>query len=149
MSEVRLTFDEEIEENIPEEVDIFVRLSRLGNFKKGTEWYEASLSSQSRLFPIAAERADFLLEQGSYQQLDDFIEEVIQRIDQKVYVFAENEVLLFKVLKALAKMHISGNLNDALEEARIVRRRLPRIEPTNPSEVEVRLRRLHACQPIR
>ncbi|EXJ75920.1 uncharacterized protein A1O5_00428 [Cladophialophora psammophila CBS 110553] len=139
MSDTRFTIAEDIEENLPEEVDIFVRLSRLGNFKRGTEWYEASLSSQSMYFPIAAERADFLLEQGSYRQLDDLLDEVTHKIEQKVYVFTENEVLLFQILKALAKMHIHGDLNDALEEARIVWRRLPRVEPADPSEVEIHI----------
>jgi hypothetical protein len=49
----------------------------------------------------------------------------------------QDEKLLFRLFRALATLHVYGNFNDALEEARLVWRRLPKSEPTSLNEIEV------------
>lgn len=127
----------DIEEDVTEEIDIFVRLSRLGNFQKGMEWLNGSLLSHAGYFPVLAERADFLLEQGSYKQLGELLDDVDQKLRKRLYDFTEDERLLIRLFKAHFEMHSHGNLNDALEEARSVVRRLPKFEPHLDDDLSV------------
>jgi hypothetical protein len=48
----------EIEEDVPEELDSFVRLSRLGLFKQGKELFDETLNHHMGLFPVVAEYAE-------------------------------------------------------------------------------------------
>lgn len=138
MSELKLTVKGDIEEDVVEEIEDFVRLSRLGNFGKGKELYEAALSSHKAIFPVAAEYADFLFEQGSYGRLTEFIEQVMEDIKQKKSSFTEREAQLFKIMQAVSNSHRDRNIADALEQARAVLQELHTIDPNKPSDVEVR-----------
>lgn len=138
MTSESVTIVEDIKEDIPEEIEEFVRLSRLGNFKEGNWVYESVLQPHVKLFPAAAEYADFLLEQGSYGLLEDFLKNTLDSVESGDFAFEQNEILLFRLLKALANMHTCGNLRDAVKEARSVWTSLSKTKPERPDEVEVR-----------
>lgn len=129
---------EDIEEDIPEEIEEFVRLNRRGSFKEGHKVYKSVLQPHVKIFPAAAEYADFLLEQGSYGPLEDFLRSILDGVDNRNFFFKENEIFLFRLLKALANMHTCGDLKNAVKEARSVRTSLRTTKPEKHGELEVR-----------
>jgi hypothetical protein len=101
-----------IEEDIPTEVDDFVRFSRLGFFKEADEVLDEALKDHLDLFPVVAEYADALLEQRRYRELSDFLEQVR---DEK---FEAAEIQLLELLKCLSDIYYKGWLIPALGKAR-------------------------------
>jgi hypothetical protein len=101
-----------IEEDIPAELEDFVRLSRLGMFKDAEELFEQTLKDHVNLFPVAAEYADFLLEQGRYGRLQEFV------LEFEGETWERDEVDLFVLLSAFSGIRISGQLTEALSLAR-------------------------------
>lgn len=109
-----------IEEDIPAELDAFVQLSRLGLFSEATKLFKRKLEPQLDLFPVVAEYADFLLEQGKYDLLSDFVDNVFESQE-----FQEEERQLLNLFRALSYLHTEGELKSALRRCREWRRSLP------------------------
>lgn len=92
--EFRLEFD--IEEDIEGELDDFVRLARLGLVKQAREYFQGALSDHLKLFPVFAEYAEFLIEEGAYPELFDILQ-----ICRNDYSFSDEEYSLVRLLEAL------------------------------------------------
>ncbi|EON70058.1 hypothetical protein W97_09296 [Coniosporium apollinis CBS 100218] len=128
-------------DDIPGEVKAFVRLNRLGRFNEAEEFFETSLQGNIDLFPVTAECADFLLEQGLYGNLSRFLRS--QMLDREYAKSAdeqpEEERHLLKLLLALSEIRTQGSLSSALKEARAAKLFLQRKGKTAGSldEVEV------------
>ena len=72
--DVVLEHECEIEEDVKAELEDFVRLSHMGQFKYAHELYDDCLSSYDDWFPVAAEYADCCLREGNFEQLARFCE---------------------------------------------------------------------------
>lgn len=131
-----LQIEELIYEDLSEEIEAFVRLNRFGLFNEGAEFFEATLKSHVDKFPVVAEYADFLLEQGQYGRLAHFL----QRTSSDgfhIKSFAKDEVRLLELMKLFAELHIRGNLRKTLNKARHHWSMARRTVTEEPSEAEV------------
>ena len=77
--DVLLEFECEIEEDVGAELEDFVRLSHLGQFKDAHELYDECLSSYDDWYPVAAEYADCLLREGEFERLATFSRNAVTR----------------------------------------------------------------------
>lgn len=102
-----------IDENVEEAVEMFARLSILGHFAKAASFFDNALKHRLHLFPVFAEYASFLSQQGRYDLLLGLVEE---RIGSKVNTeFLEEEDIHLNLLRALSMLRSQGRLVVALE----------------------------------
>ena len=88
--DVGLELECEIEEDVNAELEDFVRLSHMGQFKDAHELYDACLSSYDLWFPVAAEFADCCLREGTFERLAAFCEETSLKFqDPREYAILE------------------------------------------------------------
>jgi glutamate synthase domain-containing protein 1 len=109
----------EMTTTIQDELDGYVRYSRFGLFNESSDVYGDILESYEHLFPVTAEHADSLLEQGAYYELFFFINKKLE--DAASHGFLEDEIALLRLWKGLAGIHIYGDVESALNEARVWR----------------------------
>ncbi|KAH6640329.1 hypothetical protein F5144DRAFT_90672 [Chaetomium tenue] len=103
--------------SLQDELDGFVRYNRLGFFQKAQEIYGDVLDDQfDTLFPVTAELADSLLEQGDIRRLAALLESRLRQATQLGY--NDQQVGFLRLLKVLADLRRYGDLRNALEVAR-------------------------------
>ena len=73
--DVNLELECDIEEDVEAELEEFVRLSHTGQFRDAHELFDECLSSHVDWYPVAAEYADCLFREGSFNQLEAFCDE--------------------------------------------------------------------------
>ncbi|CRG88382.1 Protein TANC1 [Talaromyces islandicus] len=103
------------------EIDGFVRYSRLGLFQEANDVYDDVLKNYEYLFPVMAEYAEHLIEQGSYRDSYSFLDRKLKRAEE--HGFGEGEVALLRLWKGLANFHLNGDLKEALLVSRAWRQR--------------------------
>ncbi|GFF56124.1 hypothetical protein CNMCM8927_001604 [Aspergillus lentulus] len=104
----------ELEEDIEEEIHHFVKLSRLGDYAEAQRFFDQTLRKHDHLFPVVAEYADMLLEQGRCRHASEVLEKYILSRSE---ILNGDEMQLLKIMKSLADMHSKGALRSALVEA--------------------------------
>lgn len=104
----------EVEEDIEQEIETFVRLKRLGQYKKAHEMFQQVLIPHIAFFPVVAEYADLLLEEGKYGALGRFLDIPIECMET---IFEEDELELLRIMRSLALIHTKGALRAALAQA--------------------------------
>lgn len=104
----------ELEEDIEGEIHHFVKLSRLGDYAEAQRFFDQTLRKHDHLFPVLAEYADMLLEQGRCRQASEILEKYIKSMSG---ILDGDEMQLLKIMKSLADMHSKGALRSALVEA--------------------------------
>ncbi|KAF4152761.1 hypothetical protein CNMCM6069_001731 [Aspergillus lentulus] len=104
----------ELEEDIEEEIHHFVKLSRLGDYAEAQKFFDQTLRKHDHLFPVLAEYADMLLEQGRCRHASEILEKYIRSRSETL---DGDEIQLLKIMKSLADMHSKGALTLALVEA--------------------------------
>lgn len=129
----------EVEEDVEQEIENFVRFKRRGEYLQAQELFQQTLSSHLTLFPVIAEYADLLLEQGKFQTLSEFLDIQIQYMES---MLEEAEMELLRIMRSFVEIHTMGALRPALEQARISWRflcdRRSYLSPgALPSDVEV------------
>lgn len=97
------------------DLETLARLNRLGHFRQGIRLFEERLASHVDFFPVVAEYADLLLEQGNFKHLYQFIS---TRLMDPHVRYLDEEVLLLETLKAFAEIHTKGALIPALDIAK-------------------------------
>lgn len=121
---------------LQDELDGFVRYSRLGLFQMAEEVYGWILMNEEALFPVTVERAISFLEQGRYGDLSRFLGRKLDEADE--LKFEQNEIASLTLLKRLADLHGDGDLHSALEVARSWRQTATTsLTPDNLSAVDV------------
>lgn len=101
--------------DLEHELEYLARLNRMGHFKKGIRYFEKRLAPHVDFFPVVAEYADLLLEQGSLGDLHIFISSRL--MDPHVRYLKEENILL-KTIKAYAEIFTKGALIPALNMTR-------------------------------
>lgn len=104
----------EVEEDIEQEIENFVRFKRRGEYEKAEEVFQQTLAAHLSLFPVLAEYADLLLVQGKYRILSEFLEIQIQCMEPTL---EEEELELLHIMKSLVQIHHHGFLRSALVQA--------------------------------
>lgn len=125
------------QEDIFEELDLFVRLGKLGHFKEGHLFFEDTLRPHVQQFPVAAEYADFLLSQGNFKLLEAFTDDVVSNRAIDSAHFALDELQLFKLFSAIAQIHTHGSLRPAVDEARAASNFTDQCRKEDMSDVQV------------
>lgn len=108
------SFTMEVEEDIEQEIETFVRFKRRGEYEKAEEMFQQTLSEHLSLFPVIAEYADLLLVQGQYRILSEFLDIQIQYMEP---VLEEEELELLRIMKSLVHIYTQGSLRPALIQA--------------------------------
>ncbi|CEJ61274.1 hypothetical protein PMG11_09811 [Penicillium brasilianum] len=104
----------EVEEDIEQEIESFVRFKRRREYEKAEEIFKEMLSAHLSLFPVIAEYADLLLVQEKYRILSEFLDIQIQYMEP---VLEEEEVELLQIMRSLVHIHTCGSLRPALIQA--------------------------------
>lgn len=94
--------DEEFDivEDIPAELEDFVFMSRLGLYQEARNLYEQNLQSHLEFFPVLAEYADMLLEEGAYSELSERLNSSLTNA-----VISGEECQLLSLMEALSEAH--------------------------------------------
>ncbi|KAI2829009.1 hypothetical protein CBS147343_4415 [Aspergillus niger] len=101
--------------DLEHELGYLARLNRLGHFKKGIRYFERRLAPYVDFFPVVAEYADLLLEQGNFGNLHQFIS---SRLKDHLVEYSKEEYILLKILKAFAEIYTKGAIVPALNMAK-------------------------------
>jgi hypothetical protein len=101
---------------LQDELDGFVRYSRLGLFQEAKDIYGDVLKSHEHMFPVTAEYADHLLERGSYRELHSFLDQKLKVKGEHSY--KDDEVALLCLWKDFANLHLQGEFRKARQAAR-------------------------------
>lgn len=105
----------EVEEDIEQEIENFVRFKRRGEYSRAQEIFQQTLCRHLSLFPVIAEYADLLLEEGKYQILSEFLDIQIQYMES---ILEDEEVELLRIMRSLVRIHTQGSLRSALIQAK-------------------------------
>lgn len=107
-----LNMEFDIVEDIPAELEDFIFLSRLGLFQDARELFVQYLEPHIGFFPVLAEFADMLLEDGRYAELCQLLTDSYS--ENK---FSEEERQLLGLMKALSEAYIEQNTNEEKEQS--------------------------------
>jgi hypothetical protein len=69
--------DEGWQDDIAEDLDTFVRLSKAGHFKRAEDFFRAFLQSHAGDFAVAAQYAENLIEQGAFGSAEKFLDTLL------------------------------------------------------------------------
>ncbi|KAL1970658.1 hypothetical protein VTN77DRAFT_4302 [Rasamsonia byssochlamydoides] len=116
--DVTVHLDLDLQIDLQEDIEALAHLNSLGRFKDGIRLFEERLREHLDFFPVVAEYADLLLEQGSYGVLSDFLSGCLtEQQDSSVAQFTDDEILLLRILRACGDIYCKGALRPALVEA--------------------------------
>jgi hypothetical protein len=93
----------EVEEDVPAELEAFVRLSHFGLYDQAREWFDGCLRDHLAKFPVALEYADMLLREGSYQEV-----QALSPPDTVNLPEHDDVHRLWEMLGQLANIHLGG-----------------------------------------
>ncbi|CRG89772.1 Sodium channel protein type 4 subunit alpha [Talaromyces islandicus] len=118
---VTVHLDVNVQIDLTDDVAELARLNRLGWFRQGVTLYEEKLQNHKDFFPVAAEYADLLLQQGNYGAVSKFISDcplmVFQGKSAGQKNYAPDEEMVLKAIKAYADILCQGNLSTAIDAA--------------------------------
>jgi hypothetical protein len=98
-TDINLTFGlhDDVESNLEE----FVRLARLGDPAEANDYFEEVLKKYKHIFPVFAERSEFLISTGAYEELRKLLPQSQERCS-----FSNDEWLLVKLCKIISAFHL-------------------------------------------
>ncbi|KAB5581213.1 hypothetical protein GE09DRAFT_950782, partial [Coniochaeta sp. 2T2.1] len=106
---VMLDIEMEAREDIPAELEAFVRLARLGRIENALDWYGKCLQRRERMFPVLAEYAEMLLQEGLHDKLVDLLDDTNANSVTALHDTNSTEVSqLLKFMRILAIIRWKG-----------------------------------------
>lgn len=105
------SFEVDTQEDIPGELEAFIRLNRLGRFSEAKAFFEETLRPHVDQFPVFIEYADLLLEQGNFRSLSEFLGSASKKL------FTKEETILVDLLNALAEIYVDAAWQSGLAQA--------------------------------
>jgi hypothetical protein len=107
-----LSNEYETEIDVAGDLEIFVQLANVGHFDRATQYFRTHLAASAyrASFPIVAEYAEALIDQGDFGKADDFL--------SHVSVAGSKEKDALSLMHALVRMHTNIECADALELAK-------------------------------
>lgn len=134
--------DEGWQDDIAEDLETFVRLSKAGHFSRAEDFFRAFLESHAGDFAVAAQYAENLIEQGSFAKAETFLCARLSNGD----VYANDEQrLILSVLLVTVRLHTKSHVLRAVYTAKTCLKRLrdlPIAEDMSPLEVSKQTRYL-------
>lgn len=99
----------EIQQDVAGDLEIFVQLAKIGHFTRAMRYFDTYLAVHKEHFPIAAEYAEALIDQGDFGRADDFLATVVEGdgLSGK-----EQQVLM--LMQMLVRMHTKTQCQEAL-----------------------------------
>jgi hypothetical protein len=107
------SFEVDTQEDIPGELEAFIRLNRLGRFSEAKAFFEETLRPYVDQFPVFIEYADLLLEQGNFSRLSEFLGSAPKKL------FTSEETVLVDLFKGLADIYVDGAWQSGLDQAQL------------------------------
>ncbi|PYI19033.1 hypothetical protein BO99DRAFT_473887 [Aspergillus violaceofuscus CBS 115571] len=133
----RIHLELPLEENLEKEIEHFARLSRLGEYGEAQSYFDCTLRQHVDFFPVIAEYADMLVQQGAFKALYQFIDSRLKTFAERV---EDEEGRLLRLLKDLARMYVLGSSRPALLAAWETLGYLRRLQTQDsPSDIQVHL----------
>jgi hypothetical protein len=136
-------------QDIASDLDIFVRLSKAGHYKRAMDFFAENLSQYIAHFPVAAEYADSLVDQGAFGEAADFLTETLgaQPDRETLNCFEETELAVLRSLLELTRVHTELLSMTALHhtEHELQRRWQFEIELLDPVEASSKSRLNNSC----
>jgi hypothetical protein len=115
----------ELEEDVEKtEIHHFVKLARTGDYAAAHDFYDHTIHKHDHFFPVVAEYADMLFEQGSYRRAAEYLE---RQLTGEKRALEADELQLLELMESLANIYCDGALRDALVQAKRARVHLERI----------------------
>jgi hypothetical protein len=98
-TDINLTFDlhDDVESNLEE----FVTLARLGYQVEADEYFKEVLKTYKHIFPVFAERSEFLISIRAYDELRRLLPQSQERCN-----FSNDEWLLVKLCRIISSFHL-------------------------------------------
>ena len=112
---VQLLTDEaehELVQDVAGDLEVFIQLAKTGHYDRAMPFFNVFLEHHSSLFPVTAEYADALLEQGAFGQADDYLSAILEAGSSSAM-----ETTVMQLLSAIAKLHTSLEQEHAVELA--------------------------------
>ncbi|RAH86770.1 hypothetical protein BO86DRAFT_384843 [Aspergillus japonicus CBS 114.51] len=133
----RIHLELPLEENLGKEIEYFVRLSRLGEYGEAQSYFDCTLRQHVDFFPVIAEYADMLVQQGAFKALYQFVDGRLETLGERL---DNEEERLLRLLKDLARIYVLGSLRPALRAAWETLGYLRRLQTQDsPSDIQVHL----------
>lgn len=105
--------DSEWPDDVPGNLDTFVRLSKAGLYAEANLFYDHLLEQHAaKDFAIAAQYADTLIEQGAFKAAENLLRSLVSN-----RMFAKEEQTVFQLLYANARMYTRFEWDQAAEVA--------------------------------
>ncbi|PYH77604.1 hypothetical protein BO82DRAFT_358115 [Aspergillus uvarum CBS 121591] len=124
-----------LEENLEKEIEHFARLSRLGEYGEAQSYFDCTLRQHVDFFPVIAEYADMLIQQGAFKALYQFVPGRLETLGERLQ---DEQRRLLRLLKELARMYVLGSLYPTLCAARETLSYLRRLQTQDsPSDIQV------------
>jgi hypothetical protein len=102
-----------IEQDVAGDLEIFVQLANVGHIGRAIRSFDNYLTVHQESFPVAAEHAEALMDQGDFRNADDFLSHVSVDISPSS---KEREAL--DLMHALVRMHTRMECAEALKLAK-------------------------------
>ncbi|KAL4921487.1 hypothetical protein BDW62DRAFT_174768 [Aspergillus aurantiobrunneus] len=118
-------FEMQVAEDVDALLEEFSRLKKLGDFHSAEQYFHENLDLYANLLPVVIEYADMLLEQGSYNRVDQFMgsqRSLITKITEDLDMQQETVMYLanLNLIEAFADMHSHRTLDGAYKVVRYV-----------------------------
>lgn len=128
--------EDEFVQDIAADLEVFIQLAKVGHYDRAMPFFDKYLRRHSTLFPVAAEYAEALLEQGAFGQAEQFLAEVL---DSELWhwILSGMEKTILELLSELAKMHTLLECKRAVSLAERVLRDLGQERGSDVSDEEV------------
>ena len=110
-----LNFEYDIEEDVAEELEEYVRLCHIGQFDAADDQFRLCLRHHRDWYPISAEHADRLFRQGRYKELGAWAVESLTSCKCSL-----QEAAVFKILVVLAKCYETNDASSLIDEAIVI-----------------------------
>jgi hypothetical protein len=94
-------------QDVAADLEVFIQLAKVGHYDRAMPFFDKYLKHHSMLFPVAAEYADSLLEQGAFGQAEDFLSRALKSGALELEATSGMEMTVLELLSAIASMHTS------------------------------------------
>jgi hypothetical protein len=98
-TDINLTFD--LHDDVESNLEHYVNLARLGDPTEANEYFDEVLKKYKHIFPVFAERSEFLIATGAYEELRKLLPK-----SQERYSFSNDEWLLVKLCRIISSFHL-------------------------------------------
>ena len=109
----------QVTEDLHANVLIFIRLTKAGHFVRAKAFYDETLADHQEKFPVIAEYADMLIDQGAFGDAESYLGEILNsHVSSKGSTLTSDERTAVELLYALARIHTKYDDQPALKLAR-------------------------------